>query len=159
MESLHRGKLDLRTRRGGGTVTVTIVGELDIATVASLRQCLFDVLGGETEVHDDVPGGEAGVHDAVPGGEAGVPGRGPARDEVLGGGPERDESVERVVVELSGLSFIDAAGLGTLVAVHNRARRQAIPLLLAGVSPNTNRLLKITGLDACFTRWADRGDP
>ncbi|TMR04344.1 STAS domain-containing protein [Nonomuraea turkmeniaca] len=52
-----------------------------------------------------------------------------------------------VVIEVSRLSFIDAAGLGILVSVRNHARRQQTPLRIAGVTPAMRRLLRITGLD------------
>jgi len=58
--------------------------------------------------------------------------------------------IDEVVMELSRLSFIDAAGLGALVSIHDHARRNATPLLLAGISPQVKRLLLITGLDRHF---------
>ncbi|MEU7836998.1 MULTISPECIES: STAS domain-containing protein [unclassified Nonomuraea] len=58
--------------------------------------------------------------------------------------------IDEVVMELSGLSFIDAAGLGALVSIQDHARRNAIPLLLSGVPPQIDRLLLITGLNRQF---------
>ncbi|MGP3913586.1 STAS domain-containing protein [Nonomuraea sp. NBC_00507] len=52
-----------------------------------------------------------------------------------------------VVIDVSRLSFIDAAGLSVLVSVHDHARRQHTPLCIAGVPPAMRRLLRITGLD------------
>ncbi|SEL95105.1 STAS domain-containing protein [Nonomuraea pusilla] len=104
MDPLH-----LTTSRHEGTLTVTVSGELDIATTEPLRALLLELL-------DE------------------------ARAE-----PEPDAAV---VVEVSGLSFVDAAGLGVLVHAHNRASGQRTPLLVAGVPPSMQRLLKITGLDA-----------
>ncbi|MFI7446158.1 STAS domain-containing protein [Nonomuraea sp. NPDC049714] len=88
-----------------GTVTVSVAGELDIATVDVLRTHLLQVL--------ERAGGE-------------------------------------VVLELSGLSFIDAAGLGALVALRGQARLHRTELLLAGVPAPMARLLRITGLDGHF---------
>ncbi|TMR95880.1 STAS domain-containing protein [Nonomuraea basaltis] len=56
-----------------------------------------------------------------------------------------------VVIEVSRLSFIDAAGLGVLVSVRDHALRQQTPLRLAGVPPAMRRLLRITGLDVHLT--------
>ncbi|WP_188194064.1 STAS domain-containing protein [Nonomuraea sp. SYSU D8015] len=53
-----------------------------------------------------------------------------------------------VVLEVSRLSFIDAAGLGVLVSVHDHAQRRRTPLRIAGAPPAMRRLLRITGLDA-----------
>ncbi|MDA0637596.1 STAS domain-containing protein [Nonomuraea sp. MCN248] len=56
----------------------------------------------------------------------------------------------RIVLELGALTFIDAAGLGALVAVHERARQREALLTLTGVPPMTARLIRITGLDRHF---------
>jgi anti-sigma B factor antagonist len=106
MEPLH-----LTTIRHGATVTVSVSGELDIATTGLLRTHLLGVLR-----------------------EAGNGYR---------------ESRE-VIVELSGLSFIDAAGLGMFVGVREQAHRQNTPLLLAAIPNRMNHLLRITGLDGHF---------
>ncbi|MBT2225456.1 STAS domain-containing protein [Nonomuraea sp. NEAU-A123] len=58
--------------------------------------------------------------------------------------------IDEVVMELSGLSFIDAAGLGALVSINDHARRNATPFLLSGISPQVKRLLLITGLARHF---------
>ncbi|MFG1946998.1 STAS domain-containing protein [Nonomuraea sp. NPDC048826] len=52
-----------------------------------------------------------------------------------------------IVLELGALTFIDAAGLGALVAVHQRARQREARLKLTRVPPMTARLMRITGLD------------
>ncbi|MEO3870904.1 STAS domain-containing protein [Nonomuraea sp. B12E4] len=56
-----------------------------------------------------------------------------------------------LVVEVSRLSFIDAAGLGILISVHKHALRQRTPMRIAGVPPRMRRLLRITGLDGQLT--------
>ncbi|MFB4279979.1 MULTISPECIES: STAS domain-containing protein [unclassified Nonomuraea] len=56
-----------------------------------------------------------------------------------------------LVIEMSRLSFIDAAGLGILVSVQNQAMSQSTPLHIAGVPPAMRRLLRITGLDQHLT--------
>ncbi|NRQ39022.1 STAS domain-containing protein [Nonomuraea sp. NN258] len=55
-----------------------------------------------------------------------------------------------VVLEVSGLSFIDAAGLGILVWVQTQADRESMSLRFAGVPPRMARLLEITGLNGYF---------
>jgi anti-anti-sigma factor len=107
LEPLH-----LTTSRHNGTLTVSVTGELDIATTETLRSHVLDLLR------------EAG--DA------------------------RRRNVS-VVIEVSGLSFIDAAGLGILVFVRNHAGRQDTPLRIAGAPPGMRRLLRITGLDDHLT--------
>jgi anti-sigma B factor antagonist len=52
----------------------------------------------------------------------------------------------RVVVEMSGLDFMDSSGLGVLVGVMKRARTAGGALALAGCSDRILRVLRITGL-------------
>ncbi len=53
----------------------------------------------------------------------------------------------QLIVDLSRLSFVDAGGLRALVSLRSRAECQQTPVLLAGVSARTLRILKIVGLD------------
>ncbi|MFI6736480.1 STAS domain-containing protein [Nonomuraea sp. NPDC050451] len=107
MEPLH-----LITTRRNGTLTVSVSGELDIATTELLRAHLLDLLQ------------EAG---------------------------RARHKQGALVIEVSRLSFIDAAGLGILVCAHNQARAQQTPLRLTGVPPALRRLLRITGLEGRLT--------
>ncbi|AQZ61190.1 anti-sigma factor antagonist [[Actinomadura] parvosata subsp. kistnae] len=65
-------------------------------------------------------------------------------------GHARDTGAE-LVIEVSRLSFIDAAGLGILVSVQKQAAGQHTRLHIEGVPPNMRRLLRITGLDRHLT--------
>ncbi|MER6298952.1 STAS domain-containing protein [Kitasatospora sp. NPDC001539] len=51
-----------------------------------------------------------------------------------------------VVLDLSGVTFMDCSGLGVLVDARNQADRQGSRLLLRGVGRPVARLLKLTGL-------------
>ncbi|GAA2629593.1 STAS domain-containing protein [Actinomadura fulvescens] len=57
----------------------------------------------------------------------------------------------RLVLDTSGITFIDAAGLGALISVQNEARRHPIPLLLTAPSPALHRVLELTKLGDHFT--------
>jgi anti-anti-sigma factor len=107
----HVGVLRLSTRRAGGTVTVTVAGEVDLATTDQLRDRVSSVLAGHGDGHP----------------------------------------VDRVMIEVGGVSFIDASGLGALVAMRNLAHEQDTPLVLSGISPALRRLLALTGLTAHLT--------
>ncbi|NUR87944.1 MAG: STAS domain-containing protein [Nonomuraea sp.] len=107
MDSLH-----LTTSRHDTTLTVSLTGELDIATSEALRGHLLGLL------------------------------------EEAGGAPRPGLSM---VIEMSGVSFIDAAGLGILVSLRNQALRRHTSLRVAGVPPNMKRLLRITGLEGHLT--------
>jgi anti-sigma B factor antagonist len=65
---------------------------------------------------------------------------------------ERCTSDHKVlIVDVTGISFIDSTGLKTLVAARERVRER---LLLAGANPVLDRLLELTGTADLFTRSA-----
>ena len=61
-----------------------------------------------------------------------------------------NEGPPKLVVDLSGLSFIDSMGLGALVSGLKRARAHDGDLRLAGASDHVAKVLNITRLDQAF---------
>jgi len=61
-----------------------------------------------------------------------------------------DTGYERIVLDLDGVTFIDAAGLGAIVATRIRQRMTGGSLVLRSVPPPVSRLLAITALNASF---------
>lgn len=55
-----------------------------------------------------------------------------------------------VMMNLSGLTFCDAAGLGVLARVAGHARRSGRALKLTAARPGLVRLMHITGMDEAF---------
>lgn len=55
-----------------------------------------------------------------------------------------------VMMNLSELSFCDAAGLGVLARVAGHARRSGRSLKLVSVRPSLLRIMAITGMDEAF---------
>ncbi len=53
----------------------------------------------------------------------------------------------RVVLDLSGLQFLDSFGLGVLVGGVKRARSHGGRLVLAGVNDRVAQVFELTGLD------------
>ena len=51
-----------------------------------------------------------------------------------------------VVIDLSGVGFVDSSGLRVLVEAHQRAEAEARRLVLSGSSRQVLRLLEISGL-------------
>ena len=60
------------------------------------------------------------------------------------------EGPPRLVVDLSGVTFIDSMGLGALVSGLKRARAHDGDLRLAGATDHVAKVLSITRLDQAF---------
>jgi anti-anti-sigma factor len=57
-----------------------------------------------------------------------------------------DAAVERLVLDLAGLDFIDSSGLRVFVTAREALSQRGATLALRDPSSNTRRLLDITGL-------------
>jgi anti-sigma B factor antagonist len=55
-----------------------------------------------------------------------------------------------VTVDLSGLTFCDASGLGALARIARHARQAGCQLMLASARPPLMKIMRITGLDRAF---------
>lgn len=62
---------------------------------------------------------------------------------------------QRVVVDLSGLEFLDSFGLGVLVGGLRRARLHGGRFVLAGANDRIREILEITSLDTVFQLASD----
>jgi len=58
---------------------------------------------------------------------------------------ERD--VRRLELDLGGVSFLDSAGLGSLLSTHQRARDLGIEMQIVNPSAPVQRILHLTGTD------------
>ncbi len=59
-------------------------------------------------------------------------------------------SGKTVVLDLSEVSYIDSAGLGSLVAILKTARSLSKSFVLASLKPNVKRIFEMTRLDNVF---------
>lgn len=59
-------------------------------------------------------------------------------------------SSKHLVLDLSGVSYIDSSGLGTLVGVYSSARGTGADIKLAGLNQRLRDLLQITKLVTVF---------
>lgn len=66
---------------------------------------------------------------------------------------------ERVVVDLSQLTWIDSLGLGVLIAAWKRARAAGVTMVLWRPSTKAAAVLKISRLDRVMTVVVDEADP
>jgi anti-anti-sigma factor len=77
------------------------------------------------------------------------------RDAVLG--PLREQSVNRVVVDLGRLRFMGASGAGVLIEAHQEAMRQAKRFRVVNVCGLPRRVLEILGV--CDALTSTSGTP
>ncbi|WP_406391528.1 STAS domain-containing protein [Streptomyces sp. NBC_00887] len=56
-----------------------------------------------------------------------------------------------LVLDLTGLEFMDSSGITALLAARNLATEQSGDMALTAVPANTARILRIVGLDRVFT--------
>jgi anti-anti-sigma factor len=66
--------------------------------------------------------------------------------------------VQLLIIDLSGMSFCDVAGLAVLIGTQRRATARGIVVRLAAPRPQVLKLLRITGLDHRFTICATLAD-
>lgn len=69
----------------------------------------------------------------------------PALSAVLLNQPR--DGLNSLVLDLSGLTFLDSSGLRVIVAAHRHAVREGYGFSLTSVTPAIARRFKITGLD------------
>jgi len=62
-----------------------------------------------------------------------------------------EAGANRVVMDLSGMDFIDSTGLGVFVGALKRAREGGGGIELRGLKPSARKVFEITGLDSAFT--------
>ena len=66
--------------------------------------------------------------------------------------------VRLLIIDLSGVSYCDVSGLAVLIGAQRRARGLGITVRLAAPRPQMAKLLRVTGLDHCFTICATVDD-
>lgn len=65
-----------------------------------------------------------------------------------------DGQAPRVILDLAGLSFIDASGVNVLIAADLRARELGVTLAVAAARNVVARVLSLTGLDQRLAVYA-----
>lgn len=62
-----------------------------------------------------------------------------------------EPGLRRLECDLAEVSFVDSAGLGLLLALHERAQGRGIAMTVVSVSAAVRRVLDISGLYAVLT--------
>lgn len=63
---------------------------------------------------------------------------------------------KRLVIDLSGVPYMDSSGVATLVEALQSTRKCGAKLLLCALTPRVRSILEISRLDTVFTIVADR---
>ena len=58
-----------------------------------------------------------------------------------------------VVIDVSGLSYLDMSGIATFLEALKAARERSVKLRLAGMSGQVRRLAEISQLDTIYRAW------
>jgi anti-sigma B factor antagonist len=74
------------------------------------------------------------------------PSSAPTLDEAVGSALDTG-GVDRVMLDLAGVEFIDSSGLTVLIRAHERGEVATIPIKITNPSPHCLRLLTLTKLD------------
>jgi anti-sigma B factor antagonist len=61
-----------------------------------------------------------------------------------------DNGLSHLILDLTGIAFIDSSGFGALVTVFNHAKNINAEFHLCGIAEETMELLKVTKLDQVF---------
>ncbi|GAA3197145.1 STAS domain-containing protein [Dactylosporangium siamense] len=64
-----------------------------------------------------------------------------------------DDAGDKVIVDLSAVTFMDSTTLGVLIGAHNRVRESGGFLGLVCPDDKIRRVFRITGLDNVFTLY------
>jgi anti-anti-sigma factor len=67
-----------------------------------------------------------------------------------------DSAASVLVIDFSGVTFVDSTGLGALVRIRNEAERNGKRVDLVGVRREVRRVLELTGLSELFPDQTDR---
>lgn len=65
----------------------------------------------------------------------------------------RKETAAAVIVDLSGVPYIDSAGLGALVAAHVGAQRAARRIAFTGMNAQVKALIEMTHVSQLFKNY------
>jgi anti-sigma B factor antagonist len=61
---------------------------------------------------------------------------------------------EALIVDMSGVPYIDSAGLGSLIGAYVSREREARRLALAGVSDRVKTVMMVSGVDSLFQMYS-----
>jgi anti-sigma B factor antagonist len=64
------------------------------------------------------------------------------------------DTSEALIVDMSGVPYIDSAGLGSLIGAYVSREREARRLVLAGVNDRVKTVMMVSGVDSLFQSYS-----
>jgi len=64
------------------------------------------------------------------------------------------DTSEALIVDMSGVPYIDSAGLGSLIGAYVSREREARRLVLAGVNDRVKTVMMVSGVDSLFQTYS-----
>lgn len=61
-----------------------------------------------------------------------------------------DQASDRLIIDLSGVQFMDSSGLNALIRARNSMDDRGLDLVISGVSEQVRRLFEVSGLTSAF---------
>jgi anti-sigma B factor antagonist len=61
---------------------------------------------------------------------------------------------DALIVDLTGVPYIDSAGLGSLISAYVTRERQARKMVLAGVNDRVKMMMTVSGVDQLFPSYS-----
>ncbi len=68
-------------------------------------------------------------------------------------GELRAQTAERIILDMSGVPYIDSAGLGAVLMFYVSAEKNGRKLLLSGVGERVQSLIRMTRVDSILTTF------
>jgi anti-anti-sigma factor len=78
-------------------------------------------------------------------------------DLMAGYGRATDDGARAIILDFSGLEYMNSGGIGLLVTLLVRAQRGGVRLLASGLSEHYREILALTRLDEAIEIHADAG--
>ncbi len=70
--------------------------------------------------------------------------------------PHLDQGADKLLIDLSGVGFLDSSAIGALITLRNRIMKTKGAIALCGITPQVSRIIKITDLQKVFEIHGDK---
>ena len=64
----------------------------------------------------------------------------------------RSKAVEKMIINMEDLVYIDSSGVGALIQIQGMTREASLPLFLSGIGGTVEKVLSLSRMDSFFSR-------